>query len=508
MERLSTIAGLGLTKMPAMRLRLVHQIFLLLLGTVVLAVLAMGALVVWNLRAGFSEYLRAQDALLLDRVLVVAENDVRQRRGVPGGEWRPRLRAWVEATSPRVQRRIDDETGFEDLLRGPPPPVSLLPPPRPPHPPRDPANLGQRLLLFSPDGRELWAGRRELAHLPGQHRAVKLDGQDLALLRLVEPAGPVDQVDASFLRRQYLGIAGIAVALVLLALVAARVLARRWVRPLQQAQAAAGRMAAGEFQVRVGAEGEDELAELGRDLNAMAASLQNLEASRRRWIAELSHELRTPLAVLRGELEALADGIRPLDRAALASLQDEVARLTRLTEDFHTLACSDLRELPCELAPLRPTDLLATALARVAERAKARGLSLEAAWPADLGTAVWDAQRIAQLLGNLLENSLRYTDGPGRVRLSAEAQPGWLRIAVDDSPPGVPTAALAQLFDPLYRVEGSRSRELGGSGLGLAIAQALVRSHHGRIHASASALGGLSVTVWLPVDASRAGGRA
>ncbi|MEJ6000771.1 ATP-binding protein [Paucibacter soli] len=487
-----------------MRLRLVHQISLLLLGTVFLAVLAMGALVAWNLRAGFSAYLSTQDAQLLDRVMVVAENDLRRLGGLPPGDLRARLRSWVEATAPRPQRLAEGEGAPEDLL---------LPPPRPggaaPRPPRDPASLGHRLALLSPDGRELWAGRRELWQLSGQQRAIKLDGQVLALLRLSERgSAAVDQVDASFLRRQYLGIAGVAAALLLLALLAGRQLARRWVRPLQQAQAAARRIANGALEVRVAAEGDDELGELSRDLNAMAASLQRLEASRRRWIAELSHELRTPLAVLRGELEALADGIRPLDQRALASLQDEVRRLTRLTEDFHTLACSDLRELPCRFAPLQPQALLAEAVARVSERARARGLTLVSAWPQQLGSVVWDGQRIAQLLANLLENSLRYTDAPGRISLSAELQPGWLRLVVEDSPPGVPPEALPQLFDPLYRVEGSRSRESGGSGLGLAIAQALVRSHHGRILADASALGGLALTVWLPLDASQQASQA
>lgn len=493
---------------PAMRIRLVHQISLLLLGTVALAVLAMGGLVAWNLRAGFSEYLRAQDAQFLDRLMVVAENDLRRRGGLPEGDLRPVLRDWVDEVAPPTQRRLpradpppNDDGRPERPPRRDGPPGRPLPETRPP---RDPANLGPRLLLLSADGRQPLAGRPEVAEAPGQQRALKVAGQELALLRLAERAGPAEGVDASFLRRQYLGIGGVALALMLLALVAARGLAGRWIRPLQKAQAAARRMAQGDFGEHIDTRRDDELGALMQDMNAMAASLKSLEASRRRWIAELSHELRTPLAVLRGELEALADGVRPLNAQAVASLQDEVKRLTRLTEDFHTLACSDLRALPCRFALLQPGPLLIDAAARVRERARAAGLSLDCDLPQDLPPVRWDIDRIAQLLGNLLENSLRYTDAPGRIRLSARLQGAQLLITVDDSAPGVAAEALPQLFDPLYRVEGSRSRAGGGSGLGLAIAQALALSHGGRLHAEPSPLGGLRLSLWLPLDAEAA----
>ncbi|MDT9000708.1 ATP-binding protein [Paucibacter sp. APW11] len=491
-----------------MRFRLVHQISALLLGTVALAVVAMGGLVAWNLRSGFSEYLRAQDAQFLDRVMLVAENDLRRHGGLPDGDLRERLHAWVDATAPRPQRQpgwaldepADPPDGAEPAaLPRPPRGLRRDQPPPPPRPPRDAANWGPRLLLLSLDG-QLLAGRREMFYLPGQTRALKIEGRELALLRLAERVGGAEGVDARFLRRQYLGIGGVALALLLLALVAARLLARRWVRPLQQAQAAARRMAHGEFEVRI-AQGErdDELAELTQDLNAMAASLQRLESGRRHWIAQLSHELRTPLAVLRGELEALADGVRPWDRRALQSLQDEVRRLSRLIDDFHTLACSDLRSLPCRFAELQPQALIEAAAERVQERARAAGLRLQLDLPAELPPVRWDADRIGQLLANLLENSLRYTDAPGQIVLRARRLGAMLIIDVEDSAPGLPPAALAQVFEPLYRAEASRSRASGGSGLGLTIALALARSHGGRLSAEASSLGGLRLRLELPI---------
>jgi two-component system, OmpR family, sensor histidine kinase BaeS len=277
---------------------------------------------------------------------------------------------------------------------------------------------------------------------------------------------------------------------------------RRWLRPIQQAQQAARQIAEGALDVRLAPRGNDELADLAHDINAMAASLQQLEASRRRWLAELSHEMRTPLAVLRGEVEALVDGVRPVTPTALASLQEEVARVTRLVEDFHQLALSDLRALPCNFSALQPQPLLQRALDRVAVRAQASGLRLSLQTDADaaVATAHWDPQRMEQLLSNLLENSLRYTDAPGQVQVQlALAGAQQLQICVQDSAPGVPEADLPRLFEPLYRADPSRSRRSGGSGLGLAICLAIVRSHGGQLLAQRSPLGGLRLVATLPL---------
>jgi two-component system sensor histidine kinase BaeS len=218
-------------------------------------------------------------------------------------------------------------------------------------------------------------------------------------------------------------------------------------------------------------------------------------------MAELSHEMRTPLAVLRGEVEALVDGVRPLTTVAMLSLHEEVARVTRLVEDFHQLALSDLRALPCSFAPVQPAALLHEAVCRMEPRALAAGLRLDVDTGHAPQLAHWDTQRMGQLLSNLLENSLRYTDAPGRIALQMRAE-GLVNtvLSVDDSAPGVPAADQSRLFEPLYRADASRSRRLGGSGLGLAICRAIVRSHGGRIEAGASPLGGLRVVVTLPLQ--------
>ncbi|MBI3348525.1 MAG: HAMP domain-containing protein [Burkholderiales bacterium] len=490
-------------------MRLVHQLSLLLIATALAAVAAVAGLVAWNLRAGFSDYLQAQDGEHLSRLMDAAERDLAQR-GVAPQDWRPVLRAWLEASRIAGGRGAPPEGPVGGPPDEPPPPERASLPGRPPPPDarhdppprRDPTNFGPRVVVLAADGVTPLAGRRETLDRPGQTRAVKLNGQTVVVLRLAERAGPAEGVDASFLRRQYLGLAGVAAGVLVVALVLARLAAQRWARPLAEAQVAARRIAAGEFDVRLPAPragGASEIADLHGDINGMAEALSRLETSRQRWIAELSHELRTPLAVLRGEVEALVDGIRPLGGAALASLQEEIKRLSRLVEDFHLLATSELRALPCEFEPVAPAALVQAAVERIAPRAKALGLVIEAPLPQVLPAAHWDAQRISQLLANLLENSLRYTQAPGLVQVTARALGAAVEIRLEDTPPGVPEGDLERLFDPLYRVDPSRSRAFGGSGLGLAIARAITQAHGGRLRAEASALGGLAMVLTLPL---------
>jgi two-component system sensor histidine kinase BaeS len=484
-----------------LRLSLVFQLGLLLVGAVLLAVTVLGAAVALNLRAGFSDYLRAQDEHWLDRFAEVAAAAVAERglaalTGSPGA-----LRPLFEAVAPADGSAPHPGPGGPSGLAGPGGPGG------PPHlpgpggrPPPGALRTPERLSLVDPGGRPL-SGRPLAPQDVSAERPIVVGGHTVAQARLARVAFATADVDAAFLARQYRGIVLTALLLTLLATVGAVWVGRRWLRPVRDVQHAARRVAQGAFDVRLAPHGNDELADLSRDINAMATSLQQLEASRRRWMAELSHEMRTPLAVLRGEVEALVDGMRPLTAAAMLSLQEEASRVTRLVEDFHQLALSDLRALPCSFAPVQPAALLRDALARVQPRAASAGLHLDLDEAGAPPLAHWDPQRIGQLLSNLLENSLRYTDAPGRVVVQLRLDgAGRAVLCVDDSAPGVPAGDHARLFEPLYRVDASRSRRLGGSGLGLAICRAIVRSHGGHIEAGASPLGGVRVVVTLPLQ--------
>jgi two-component system sensor histidine kinase BaeS len=206
--------------------------------------------------------------------------------------------------------------------------------------------------------------------------------------------------------------------------------------------------------------------------------------------------------VLRGEIEAIRDGVRALRPEAMASLHEEVLRISALVDDLHLLALSDLKVLPCHPADADAVQIVQSLVQRFATRAASRGLALRC----DVGvlTALpvcWDAARIEQLVANLLENSLRYTDAPGEVLITLRCVAARVTLAIEDSAPGVPPMDLARLFEPLYRAEAARDRHSGGSGLGLAICDAIAKAHGGRITASSSVLGGLRLSIELPVSA-------
>jgi len=301
--------------------------------------------------------------------------------------------------------------------------------------------------------------------------------------------------DMAFLRSQFLGVAVVALILLGIGALVAPLAARRWTRPLREIGLATGRVARGELGVRVTAGGAREIEVLAGDVNAMAASLARLDESRKRWIAQSAHELRTPLMVLRGEIEALQDGVRPTDARALESLGEEVRHLARLVDDLHLVAVADMGGLPVHLEAVDVVPIAQRAVERFRDRAVARGLDLALVAPRAPLYIHADEMRIAQLLDNLLENSLRYTDAPGRVEVTLAAEGPLVLLAVEDTPPGVSREECALLFEPLHRADPARSRREGGSGLGLAVCRAIAHAHRATIAAHPSRLGGLAVEV-------------
>lgn len=353
--------------------------------------------------------------------------------------------------------------------------------------------------MVHPDGAPLWG--RPLTPERGSlvERPVRVHGEVVARVRMRKLQAVADNIDAKFLSAQYSGIATVALALLALALASAWWVASRWVRPLLAVQQATARIAQGEFAFRLDTQRSDEIGDVMRNINAMAQALAKLEGTRRQWIADISHELRTPLAVLRGEIEALVDGVRALSPQAMLSLREEVLRLGALVDDLHLLAMSDLQALPCHFEAGDAHAVAARVLQRCALRAAERGLTLRLDAPAAAALPVrWDARRIEQVLTNLLDNSLRYTDAPGNIVVALQTDSERVQITIDDSAPGVAPAQLERLFEPLYRADAARSRAHGGSGLGLAICKAIVQAHQGSILVTPSGLGGLRLCIDLP----------
>ena len=479
--------------MPLPRLKIAHQLSLLITGAVVLAVLVVGGLSFLNLRSGFRDYLKVRDDEQLMRLVALIE----QR----------------SANDPELQWLRDDPEPMRSLIdefNGRPPRRNERPPPlpgfgRPPHegPPPPRGNLGDRALIRDLQGQRL-AGRPQPPDARLTTRAVKVNGQEVAFVDLIAEPEP-EGVDARFLQRQTSRLIWATLGSIALAVIAAWWMAGRWSRPLLALQLASRNIARGKRTHILQPTGAREIAELMEDINSMTAELERLEEARRSWIAQISHELRTPLSVLRGELEAIEDGARAPTPQVLAGLRDEVLQLNRLVDDLHTLSVADMGALHCALTEGDAHVWLWRVAHRFAAQAKKKGLVLQLPpQQALVIPAHWDFGRIEQLLTNLLTNSLRYTDAPGTVAVDWQCDGHQLTLTVDDSAPGVSPSDLRELFEPLFR--GDRARQRGdqhGSGLGLSIVRSIAHAHQGSVSASASPRGGLHLCVRLPLRPSQ-----
>jgi two-component system sensor histidine kinase BaeS len=289
-------------------------------------------------------------------------------------------------------------------------------------------------------------------------------------------------------------------------------LARHLSLPVRRLDATVRNLSRGQFEERARVSSTDEIGRLAVNVNRLAETLEKNRSARRRWMADIAHELRTPLAVLKGEVEALADGVRQSDERMLGSLSEEIDHLSALVDDLQALALADAGALNLQQEPIDLRALTQQVCDAFRDRLAARNIALECGAPQAVTVAA-DPQRIRQLLHNLLENCVRYANAGGRVRVcllyaahaasrlpdqTAPAGRAVAELVVEDSGPGVGDGHLEQLFERFYRVEEGRSRAGGGSGLGLAICRSIAEAHGGRVWATRSQLGGLAVHLQLP----------
>lgn len=283
-----------------------------------------------------------------------------------------------------------------------------------------------------------------------------------------------------------------------LALLLGLLLASRLTRPLGELSRAARRVAAGDLGLAVPVVGKDELADLSLSFNEMTGELRRLEAAKRQVIADAAHELRTPVTLIQGTLEAMLDGVFPLDRQGLSSVHEETLRLARLIETLRELELIESGELELSLEDLDLGSLLSKAAALFASTALAKdqAIHLEPR-PGAPFLVRGDPLRLEEVVYNLVGNALRHSPQGAQVRLRVETE-GGQGFSVDDSGPGIAPAERARVLERFYRLDASRSRVSGGRGLGLSIASEIVKAHGGSLTIGDSDLGGASFRVYLP----------
>lgn len=511
-------------------LKLWQRLFLAIAVLIVAAMAAMVLIQQYEFRAGFREYVFALDRARAEQIVerlqtfYAEQGDWSAIRQAPGlmrhfasGEDPLQLDDWRRpgrrqnqlgmgpANEPprfgerplRPRAPAPEFNGQVFPFLGPkPPPSEPAAPPAGERPGPGPEWMA-RLSLFDESGQVLHGAPFKLKG--GASLPLTVNEQIVGELYL-QPAPQLrDEPAQDFVRKQSWQALWIALAILGLALLLSYGLARRLLSPLPNISAAVNTLAQGQYELQLSTGGVAEFEQLSEDVRRLSESLQAHQRSRQQWIADIAHELRTPVTILQGEMEALDDGVRPFGPQALQSLRAETERLRSLIGDLYQLALSDAGALDYRFEAVDLGVLLRERCELQRAHLAQAGLELICGEIPMRILVRADRERLQQLLANLLGNSARYTDAPGQIAVSLRVSGKQARIAIEDSKPGVPDAALPRLFERLYRVESSRSRDHGGAGLGLAIAASIVKAHGGRIVARHSTLGGLGIDIDLPL---------
>jgi len=287
---------------------------------------------------------------------------------------------------------------------------------------------------------------------------------------------------------------------VTVAILAGVVLSRLLLAPLNDLATGAAAIARRELATRVPVRGSVETRAVAQSFNHMASELEQAEGLRQQLLADVAHELRNPLHVLRGNLQAIFDGVYPLNQAEVSRLLDQTDQLTRLVNDLHELALAEARQLPLDRQPLNLGLLVKDTAADFQALAAAEGVALRVELLGVPPTVEVDAARIRQMLQNLVVNALRHTPRGGNVLVSVGRAGDTAEVIVRDSGQGIAPEHLPQVFDRFFRTDGARDRQHGGAGLGLAIVKAIVEAHGGSVAVASAGVGrGSTFTVILPI---------
>ena len=256
---------------------------------------------------------------------------------------------------------------------------------------------------------------------------------------------------------------------------------RSFTRPIQSLALAARKLAKGDLSQRVNVKSKDEVGELARDFNQMAADLERTDKLRKNMVADIAHELRTPLSNIRGYIEGICDGVIQVDEEVKEYIYGEAMLLTRLVEDLHELALAEAGELRLSLHTEDIKQIAGNSFKALQPKMAAKKIESKLELTDKPTLSDVDRERIAQVLRNLLVNAINYTPEGGIITVSVERRDGEIEVGVTDTGIGIPPAELPLVFERFYRVDKARARTSGGTGLGLTIASQLVKAHKGRI---------------------------
>ena len=474
-----------------MKFRIRHKLFLTILLTSTIVATSLSLFLQWNFDRGFVSYVEKQELVHLDQLAA----QLAGYYALDGRDW-----LFMVDNHPlwqTVQAQI-----FSPAPGPKPAELEKRPPPFSP-PPFERRYLGPRVVLYDLDKQWIIGGGPEGPEPSDSNlifRPISLDENVVGYLGLIPSTELSFSGDLLFVEQQKENFMLVALGMVVLSVLLTFPLTIHLIRPINELTSGTRKLIGGKFRTRIPVRTGDELGQLSNDFNLLAMTLEENEKARRQWVADISHELRTPLSILRGDVEALQDGVRKLEPQAVEALHGEIMHLERLVSDLYELSMSDIGALTYKKVEVDPLSILRDTVSICENGFLDKNIDLIITLPDTLSVnMLGDPDRIHQLFSNLLSNSLRYTHEPGKLVISAETSGNEVTISFSDSAPGVTPEQLPQLFDRLYQVEPSQNRSRKGAGLGLSICKNIVDAHQGTLTVEKSPYGGLQFKVGLPL---------
>ena len=470
---------------------------LLMLAFSSIAVIALGGFAIWGLRTDFGNYLQARDIVYLERFAELAGREIERQGGI----------------EVLYRGQFDIFRVIDGLA---PPPIGARPQPdcsQPcapfdmrPHPRALPIDaIQRRLRIFDLEGNLLKGENLPQTSESDVDRRIIINDRTVAIARLRISTFVPKGSEGEFLRDQYLHLMVTSIIIIIASILTALWMARQISNPIIAIRNATQKFSKGVLTTRVAPnKGYElmgqEIGDLVHHINDMAEGPERIQGARRVWLAEISHELRTPLTILQGDIEALLDGVRPISRDRIVIIHEETLKLAKIVDDLHLLAMFDLRAISSYFTEGDVVDVVNKVLSRFEHNATASGLGIRLKSSHETAISVfWDMKRIEQALGIIVDNSIKYTDSPGRIEISIEKNDDRVLIKIEDTAPTINETELKRIFEPFYRasrVVGGETKS--GSGLGLAICREIITSHGGYLQAKCSLSGGLSICIDLP----------
>jgi len=498
-------------------MKIQNKLFLFLFGFSLTLVTILVLLMQWSIGKGMVEYVVSKEVETLKPVVSELSEMYRidnSWRSIDGQHNRFRHLILKQLASsdfdpserqlqrPPEHRRFDNSNVMppKNQNRFPPPHEGLGMRPPPPH-----KGEGQYALLSSDD--RLIAGNY-LETLEYTKTAITVNDVIVGFFAVSKRNKLTQGYEVDFIEQQQQYLWLFSLVLMSLVVLVTFPLARHVVGPIKLIAQGMHKLTQGNYHQPVKLKRQDELGELSRDYNELALTLVENESARKRWLANISHELRTPIAILRGELEAMLDKVRPLTLSNIASANGEVKHLQRLIDDLNLLTSSDIGGMRYRKQHENLVSIIQNESEKYRGYLANAGIKLTLDFTMQEANIYADKNRLLQLFENIINNCIKYSTATNiNISITCETLNKKLTeqsdsnviITFEDDGVGVEESHLAHLFEHLYRVEDSRNRKTGGSGLGLSICRHIVIAHQGEITAQKSASGGLAVIVTLPL---------